>query len=442
KNDYFSDGIAVEILNALAQIPALKVAGRTSAFAFRGKDENPHTIGGVLGVANVLEGSVQTAGDAVRITVQLVDARSGYQLWSENYDRKLTNVFAIEDEISNAVADKLRLRWNEAQPLVAQQAVDPRAHDLYLRGLAEYAARGAALRDAVTHFQQALEIAPHYADAWAALAEANAQLPNYALGDVRTSMSSAESAAQHALAIDPNNAAAHVALGVVYLNRWQWAQADAAYRRAKQLAPGDAEAMHQYAYFLAVTGNLDASLKELDRAIERDPLSPIMNSGRSEFLFFLHRNDEAWVQVQRAIAAHPDFAIAYFFAIPIAGTTGRFSELQAYAQREAELSNESTVVVGQLVRGVADPGKRLAALRVLADTSNHSGLNAYAQVIWYCLLGDRAGAIEVLDAAMRSGMNPAFSAEAVWSPLLDPVRSDPRFVAMLKTMNLPYSPGK
>jgi len=442
RNAYFSDGIAVEILNALAQIPALKVAGRTSAFAFKGKNENPHTIGGVLGVANVLEGSVQTAGDAVRITVQLVDARSGYQLWSENYDRKLTNVFAIEDEISNAVADKLRLRWNEAQPLVAQQAVDPRAHDLYLRGLAEYAARGPSLRDAVTHFQQALEIAPHYADAWAALAEANAQLPNYALGDVRTSMSSAETAAQRALSIDPSNAAAHVALGVVYLNRWQWAQADAAYRRAMQLAPGDAEAMHQYAYFLLASGNVEASLKEIDRALERDPLSPVMNAGRSEILYFLHRNDDAWTQVRRTIAAYPDFSVTYFFSIPIASATGHMNELRAYALREAQLRNENTQVVEILVRGVVDPAQRSAALRVLADRTGHSGLIAYAQVLWYCLLGDRAGAIQVLDAAMRSGTNPAFSAEAMWSPLLDPVRSDPRFVAMLKTMNLPYSPGK
>ncbi|MBS0569881.1 MAG: tetratricopeptide repeat protein [Proteobacteria bacterium] len=441
KNDYFSDGIAVEILNALAQVPALKVAGRTSAFAFKGKNEDPHAIGGILGVANVLEGSVQTAGDAVRITVQLVNTRSGYQVWSQNYDRKLANVFAIEDEISNAVADKLRLQWNDAQSPDAQKSIDPRAHDLYLRGLAEYAARGPSLRVAVTDFRKALAIAPNYAAAWAGLAEANAQLPNYALADVRTSMSDAEAAAQRALAIEPNNAAAHVALGIVYLNRWQWAQADAALRRAMQLAPGDAEAIHQHAYLLLASGNLDAALKELDRALERDPLSPVMNAGRGETLFSLRRYDDAWAQAHAAIAAHPDFALGYFFAIPIAGVTGHAAELRAYARREAELGNENPEVAEQLALGVTDPAQRANALRVLGTVPDSPVFDAYARIHWYCLLGDPTKAVEVLEAAVRSGTNPAFSAEAVWSPLFDPVRGDPRFMAMLKQMDLPYTPA-
>src|SRR5690348_7429810 len=160
KNDYFSDGITEEILDALAQLPNLKVAARTSAFAFKGKAEDLRKVGEVLDVATVLEGSVQKSGDEVRITAQLIDTRSGYHLWSEKYDRKLTSIFAVEDEISKAIADKLQVQLvGGNRSLVAQTRIDPRAHDLYLRGLTLLAGRK-HLRDAVGDFRRALAIAP------------------------------------------------------------------------------------------------------------------------------------------------------------------------------------------------------------------------------------------------------------------------------------------
>jgi TolB-like protein/Tfp pilus assembly protein PilF len=442
KNDYFSDGITEEILDALAQLPSLKVAARTSAFAFKGKAEDLRKVGEALGVAKVLEGSVQASGDEVRITAQLIDTRTGYHLWSEKYDRKLTSIFAVEDEISKAIADKLQvqLAGGNAQALVAQKVIDPRAHDFYLRGLTQYRARGSALRDAVVNFQKATAIEPDYADAWAGLAEADVQLPNYDLGDVAISMARGEVAAQRALAIDPANAAAYVALGVVSLNRWQWARADAALQRAMHLAPGDAEAIHQHAYLLLVSGNPDAALKELDRAIESDPLSPVMNAGRSEVLFHLHRYDAAWTQAQASIARNPDFALAYFFAIPVAGVTGHAAELRAYARREAELGGESPDAAAQIALGVVDRAQRAHALRVLTSQPDSPVFDPYARINWYCLLGESAKAIDVLDSAMRAGRNPAFSAEAAGSPLFDSVRHDRRFEAVLEKMGLPYTP--
>ncbi|MHB8448006.1 MAG: hypothetical protein ACYC9P_08790, partial [Rudaea sp.] len=163
-------------------------------------------------------------------------------------------------------------------------------------------------------------------------------------------------------------------------------------------------------------------------------------TGRGEILYFLHRNDDSWTQIQSSIAAHPDFALGYYFGIPVANATGHMVEMQAYAKREAELSHENVDAVEQVARGVVDPAQRAAALRILGEPGNPSGLNAYAKAHWYCLLGDRMSAIEILDQAMRNGINPAFSAEAMWSPLLDPVRNEPRFKAMLRTMNLPYTP--
>ena len=185
KNEYFSDGITEEILNALAQIADLKVAARTSAFAFKGKDPDLRKVGEMLGVATVLEGSVQRAGDDVRITAQLIDTRSGFHLWSEKYDRKLTNIFAVEDEISKAIADKLQVQLGGAHAGGNGNTGNSQAHELYLRGLTLLAARGPGLRDAVDAFAQAVKLDPQYAQAWGALAETEQLLPAYVSGDAR-----------------------------------------------------------------------------------------------------------------------------------------------------------------------------------------------------------------------------------------------------------------
>ncbi|MGH8125132.1 MAG: tetratricopeptide repeat protein [Rhodanobacteraceae bacterium] len=444
KQAYFSDGITVEILNALAQIPKLKVAGRTSAFAFKGKEDDTREIGKVLGVATVLEGSVQKAGDEVRVTVQLVDTRSGYQLWSENYDRKLTNIFAIEDEISNAVANKLRVQWGggTSRPLVAQNTVDPRAHDFYLSGLAQLAARASGLRGAVAAFQSAVKIDPHYAQAWGALAETEVILPEYQ-SDVSISVAyaQAKAAAERALAIDPNIAAAYVALSVV--DGMQWAKRDQAIRRALQLAPGNAEVVFQHAYFLLITGNLDAALREMDHALRLNPLSPIIGAERVEALLYLHRYDDALRQADATIKVHPGFPTTYGYAALAAVQLRRFATAHAYVDRAASLQDfteafgNPAASLSQYIQGMSDPSQRTAALHAVA----HSGSVGYEQAQWFCALGANAQAIDAMELAARSDVNPDLAAEDVWSPLLDPIRDDPRFKAVLKKMGLPYTPS-
>ena len=202
---YFSDGITEEILNALAQIPNLKVAARRSAFQFKGNDLDLHKIGQVLGVAHILEGSLQKAGDQVRINVQLVDVQNGLQAWSEKYDRKLDNVFAVEDEIAKAIASKLRvqLTGGAGQPLVADSTNNPQAHELYLRGLTLLAARGPGLLEARNSFQKAVKLDAGYAQAWGALAVTEFLLPSYGLDSFEDALPRGESAAQRALVTRP-----------------------------------------------------------------------------------------------------------------------------------------------------------------------------------------------------------------------------------------------
>ena len=441
KNDYFSDGITEEILDALAQLPNLKVAARTSAFAFKGKAEDLRKVGEVLDVATVLEGSVQQSGDEVRITAQLIDTRSGYHLWSEKYDRKLTSIFAVEDEISKAIADKLKvqLAGGSGQSLVAQTAVDPRAHDFYLRGLPLVAARGPALREAVADFQQAVAIDPDYAQAWAALAEAQLLLPHYFLEPQATAAPAGEAAAHRALEIDPDAATAYVALAMHDRVLWKWTEADAAFRKALKIAPGDAESADQYGQYLLAAGRLQHALAEIDRAQKLDPLSGIIGATRTNVLTALHRFGDAQTQIGRVTSLHPDYALGHFIAADVAIYRHDYAEAKAQLNMGARQTGENPEVYSRLVGGIADAAQRAAAIRAVlaASSDTHERLTAPARIKWLMLLGDRHDALADLQ---RLGHEVSFGQDNVWQPAFDPVRGDPHFQAALKRMGLPGSP--
>ena len=440
---YFSDGITEEILNALAQIPDLKVAGRTSAFQFNSRDENLRHIGKTLGVADVLVGSVQKAGDEVRINVQLVDTDSGYQRWSEKYDRKLTNIFAVEDDISSAIAGKLRvqLTGGGGQPLVAQEAIDPRAHDSYLRGLALLAARGPGLRDAAAAFQSAIKIAPHYAEAWGALAEAQALYPDYDLGTMEAADPSALANAQHALSLNPDLASAYVAQGMVYKDQWRWPQADQAFRRAVSLAPGDAEAVNQQAQFLLAVGQFKPALAEIEHAQRLDPLSPSISYTREYLLMILGQYEAASAQLQGTLATHPDFVNARIDEIDLAVIRHNYADAERQARLLAALDGIDPDLMASWIHGIADPALRVAAVRSLetAPGAAHLRRDPLAHAHWLALLGAHDRALAVLERLPIQRNSP--EPDWMWDPAFDPIRHDPRFKAVLKKMGLPYTPA-
>jgi Tfp pilus assembly protein PilF len=417
-------------------VPNLKVAARTSAFAFKGKEEDLRKVGQVLDVATVLEGSVQRAGDEVRITAQLIDTRSGYHLWSEKYDRKLTNIFAVEDEISKAIAARLQVQFSGgAQRLMAQRSIDPRAHEFYLRGLPLIAARGPGLRQAVSDLQQAVAIEPDYAQAWAALAEAQMLLPHYFLETTDVAFPAGEAAARRALAIAPDTASAHVALAMMYRVQWKWSDADAAFRRALQIAPGDAEAADQYGQFLLAEGRLDEALAQIDRAQRLDPLSGIIGATRTNVLTGLHRFDDAQTQIRHVTDLHPDYALGHFIAADVAIYRRDYAEAKSQLDIGARLTGENLDIYSRLVDGIADPAKRAAATRVVlaATGDTHQRLTAPARIKWLMLLGDRNDA---LGGLQRIGHDVMFGQDNVWQPAFDPVRNDPRFKAALARMGL------
>ncbi len=444
KNEYFSDGITEEILNALAQIPDLKVAARTSAFAFKGKEEDLRKVGQVLDVATVLEGSVQRAGDEVRITAQLIDTRNGYHLWSEKYDRKLTSIFAVEDEISNAIADKLRVQITGAggQTLVTVGTGNSQAHDLYLRGLTLLAARGPGLRDAAAAFQQAVKLDPDYAQAWGALAETELISPSYGLGSTEAALPRAESAVRRALALNPDSASVQVAVANVHVARFEWPQADKAFRRALALAPGDAEAVDQYAQFLLTTGQFEPALHEIDRAWQLDPLSAIIGATRTVFFMALHRDANAVAQIETTLKAHPDFMLAPACAALLDIQQQRYTLAETQLRAFARVLGVDADAMALLARGMADPALRAAALHSLENAPATEFLrnDTLFHAAFLMALGEHERALDQLEL-YAAGHNNSFGG-LLWIGSFDPLRNDPRFKAVLKKMGLPYTPAE
>jgi TolB-like protein/Tfp pilus assembly protein PilF len=441
-NEYFSDGITEEILNALAQVPGIKVAARTSAFAFKGRDVDLREVGRILGVATVLEGSVQRAGDEVRITAQLIDTRSGYHLWSEKYDRKLTSIFAVEDEISGAIADRLKVQWPGARSGARQGPIDSRAHDFYLRGLTLFARR--SMPEAVDAFEQAVRIDPGYAQAWASLAEARAILPTYADVPMQATGEAALDAARHALSLDSRLPLAYVAQGIVFINRMRWAEADDAFRRALAVAPGDAEAINQYAQFLYGSGQLESALAEIDRSLRHDPLSGPSGAIRAQLLSALHRPDEAMAQIRRTLATHPEGLLERRVAFWIYAAQGDYAEGGRHLRIAATLMGGHPDLIATLLRGMTDPAARPAAIRMLEADPALASLrrDGVVRAAFLMALGDRNRALAALEEFAGDGGSTTPS--LLWYPVFDPVRDDPRFQAVLRRTGLPYtasSPG-
>jgi TolB-like protein/Flp pilus assembly protein TadD len=437
-SEYFGDGISEEILNALAQLPDLRVAARTSAFQFRGKDIDLREVGRRLDVTTVLEGSIQRSGDAVRITVQLIDARTGYHLWSGRFDRPMVHLFAVEDEISRAIADTLRLPLGLGGRGPASVTNNPTAHDFYLRGLGLIAQRGTALQPAIAYFDSALAYDSNFAPAWSGLAQAyELTIWGKTQSVWRTTLPRAERAARRALVLDSVSASAHAALGNIHRDRKQWAEADREYRRALQLRPDDPEIMDQYAQFLAQTGQLEGARRWLGRAIRLNPLAPTPPMVLGRLLLAQHQYDSAIAMLHRSVQlrsgggpARAWLVLAYLFE-------RRYTEAEAEARAAADQDGTDPETYAALVRAVADPSQRTWALKSLATVPDSvaGDLVQPARELWLAMLGDTEGALQVLNQWADVGWGDA---AFLWLPPLDPMRADPRFRAVLSRFKLPY----
>jgi serine/threonine-protein kinase len=386
---------------------------------------------------------LQKAGDQVRINVQLVDVQSGLQTWSEKYDRKLDNVFAVEDEIAKAIASRLRvqLTGGAGQPLVVDSTNNPQAHELYLRGLTLLAARGPGLMEAKDSFQKAVNLDPGYAQAWGALAITDILIPSYGLDSFDASIPRGEAAAQRALSLDSNTASAYVAVGMANSARCRWPEANQAFRRALALAPGDAEAVNQYAQFLSTIGQLGPSLREIERAQELDPLSPIIGVIHAGVLCALRRDAPAEAQIKSVLAAHPDFAAALAWGAVQYIDRKMYAEAEVMLQSFGKVSGQNGDAKALLARGMADPTQRVAAVNSLETSPDNVDLrrDPIAYAFYLISLGERGRALDELEIYAAKPYS-AF-APWLWNRSFDPLREDPRFKAVLAKLGLPYTPA-
>ncbi len=439
-NEYFCDGLAEELLNSLAKVEGLKVAARTSAFSFKGKDANVGEIGRALNVNSVLEGSVRQSGHRLRITVRLVNVSDGYHLWAERYDREMRDVFDVQEDIAREIVGKLRptLSGEQQERMNKRYTENAEAYQLYLKGRFHWNKRSPeGLRRAIEYFKQAVALDPNYALAYTGLADAYSTLPAYDFTiKPKASMPQAKEAALKALALDNNLAEAHASLALI-LNSydWDWAGAEQHYRRAIELNP-NAPSPHQWLgeMLLGLGGRLDEGLAECRRAVELDPLSLIANDVLGMSLNYARRYDAAIVQLQKTLELDPAFGAANFHLFETYADQGMYGEaVAAYLKQMTvygEPPSENEAAQAAFARGSWRGFLRHRTARLEKQPK------VYATDIasLYARLGEEDKAFAWLRKAYEE-RNEALVFLPV-NPGYDSLRSDPRFADLMRKVGL------
>src|SRR5882724_7486417 len=436
-NAYFADGIQDEILSRLSKIADLKVISRTSTQHYKSAPENLREIASQLGVAHILEGSVQKSGDAVRVNVQLIKAANDSHLWADTFDRKLTDIFSVESEVAKAIADtlKAKLTGAEEQLIAARPTSDLPAYELYLKGRVLWGKRGGDnIRQAIAFYEQAIVRDPNYAPAYAGLAEAYVILPIYTDASAREAYAKAKVAALKALQLDEKLAEAHNALALVLFLYLDIAGSIPEFQRAIALNPNYATAHHWYGFNpLCTLGRFDEAIAESKRAVELDPLSPVINSDLGSNLMVARRYDEAIAQLRKTLEIDPTFSLAHGAlgeALQFKGDLpGAIAEYTKAQELGADPRNRVLLAAAK-----AQSGDKDAAVRMLAEleeASRNREIPGAQRAVLYISLGNRTEAIRCLEQSVADHDTQDVAWIKVY-PTWDPLRGDPRFEALVQ----------
>jgi serine/threonine protein kinase/Flp pilus assembly protein TadD len=446
-NEYFSDGLAEELLGVLTKIRGLRVAARSSAFAFKGKNASAAEVGHALGVATVLEGSVRKAGNRLRISVQLVKVADGFHLWSERYDRTLEDIFAVQDDIAQTVVKELRTTLLGEEPdsnasgearaeiaaAIRGRGQNSEAHRLFLEGryyANRFSVEGTA--KAIALLKQAVALDPEYAIAWAQLSWAHVVAALKGFDNVLESNSAALDAAQRAIALEPELAEAHLALGTVCVwSMWDWTRAETALRKAVELAPGSTEALRGLAMLQYVLGRLDEAISLARKAVELDPLSVTGFAVLGRIYRAAGRYEEAEAALRKALELEPDIVSEHLILAWVLESQGRTDEAFAEVAREpadwARLTGLAYFHARAGRREEAD-----AALRELL--TKHTTHSAYQIAQIYSVRGEVDAAFEWLERGLMQRDTGVTLVKI--DPLFRGLYGDPRWGAFLRKMNL------
>jgi TolB-like protein len=436
-NAFFAEGVQDEILTRLAKVADLKVIARTSTQKFKSAPENLPDIAKQLGVLNILEGSVQKANDQVRVNVQLVNAMTNAHLWAEIYDRKLTDIFAVESDIAKTIADTLqaKLTGSEKQMMASQPTTDTTANEFYHKGRSLWEKRtGDNIPKAIEFYGQAIARDPNYALAYAGLANAYVLLPFYTATRRADSYTKAKEAALKALQLDPSVAEAHVALGKLNFFHMDLAGSMREYQRAIELKPNSATAHQWFSNDSLVSyGRFDEAIAEGRRAVELDPLSVVINADLGLTFYLSRRYDDAIGQLRKTLAIDPTSFYAHYNLGIALQLKGDLSAAISEYEKAKQLSDDSYVMaLLGAAKGLAGDKKAAEqALKNLDQIFQNQDVDEYSRALLFLSLNNKEEALRSVERAVAARDGSSLTWIKV-DPLLDPLRGDPRFEALVE----------
>ena len=441
-NEYFCDGLAEELLNALTKIERLFVVARGSSFSFKGKEMDARDIGKRLGVHAILEGSVKTLGDRLRVSVRLVDTDSGFQMWAERYDRELTDLFALQDEIALTIIRHLKVELldKERAALLARGHGSLEAYNLYLKGRYYWAQRPQGIAKAIEYFELSVEKDPQSALARAGLADCYVTLGSWENGTMAPAiaMAKARVAANRALELDGRLAEAHASLAYRTTHYdWDWVAAEAQFRRSLELNPNYAIGHHWYSHLLMATGRTEESYEASKRCLELDPLDQVINFHMAWHHLFSHHYDEAIEQCMKADELHPDSLWLPYFVAMARHQLGQVGQSIAEYERAIRKSGNVTFAKAGLGHVCGFAGETARARQIfdeLLAQAKYAYVPAYDMALVCVGLGWKDQAFDWLARAHEehSGWLTYLKVE----PRMDSLRGDPRFEELLRRVRL------
>jgi len=441
--DYLADGITESLINALSQIPRLKVVARSTVFRYKASTLDPQEIGRALNVRSVLTGRLQTVGGRVLTRVELVDMLDGSNIWGDQFQQTTTDVLVLEAKLVQAIVEQLRLRLtrDERTRLGKHHTESAGAYEAYMRGRFQLAKRtDEGFAKAIECFERAIAADSRYALAYAGLADCFTLLTTARYADALSTapVQHARNAAERAIALDSQLAEAHSAMGFVRFRvDWDWAGAQASFERACALNPGHAPAHHRYALLLSALGRHDEAIAEIRRACELDPLSLITRTAYGRVLHFARRYGEAVGHFRQALELDDSFQPAHFDLGMALADLGHYEEAISELEHHVDRGGRRSVMLGVLGHVLARAGHLERARALLAELRQRhvEGLATSADPAYVLAgLGEVDEAMQMFERACdaRTGLAVYFKVE----PLLDPVRPHPRFAAMLRRLRL------
>ena len=442
--EYLSDGISESLINRLSQLPKLRVKSRDSAFRYKGRQADAQTVGRELGVSAVLAGRVVPHGNDLSTSVELVDARDGNQIWGAQYNRRLTDLLALQEEMAKEIAEKLRLRLTgEEQKQLAKRATEnPEAYQLYLKGRYFWSKRTLeGTKRGQEYFKQAIDLDPAYAPAYAGVADMSVTLGSYILGAIppREAWAGAEAAAKQALKLDDTLAEAHSTLAWMNMNfKWDWPEAEKELKRAIELKPDDKEVYHRYAHYLMYVGRKEEALTASQRALALDPLDLSLNAHLGWHYLNTRQSDQAVDQMLKTVEMDPTYALAHWYLGLAYEQRGMFAEAIEEFQKAVALSQRNPTYLASLGHGYAMAGQGAEARKLLQELRE---LSKQRYVLPYCFavihagLGEKDEAFAYLEKGYQE--RDSWLNQLKVEPRLDGLRSDPRFADLVRRVGLP-----